>query len=233
MPTLGSIDVRMCAFLYALLNTTSHKLTICHTSRVWIASARNELIREFLKSDNEYLLFLDDDNPPEDVWFLDRMIADKKPVVSWLVPSRLPDEDKRHRLCIFGEWIKEDGRHEYFQAFRVPKSKETFQIANCGMGCVLIERWLVKMVSEEFDLPCEERMVWYFDWGEEWWIRDERMDYDKAKNWMLRFKRRMSEDLLFFERCRDFGATLWCNPTVQCEHFSGGDVISIKTHIWK
>ena len=155
------------------------------------------------------------------------MIADKNQWCLDLSP-RLPDEDKRHRLCIFGEWIKEDGRHEYFQAFRVPKSKETFQIANCGMGCVLIERWLVKMVSEEFDLPCEERMVWYFDWGEEWWIRDERMDYDKAKNWMLRFKRRMSEDLLFFERCRDFGATLWCNPTVQCEHFSGGDVISIK-----
>ena len=77
------------------------------------------------------------------------------------------------------------------------------EIANCGMGCVLIEREVVQLVSEQFDRPCEMRMVTYYQIDGEW-IRDERVDYTKIKDGTLRFKRYVSEDLLFFERAKEF-----------------------------
>lgn len=82
MPTPGTIDTRMSCFLYALLKTSAHEISIAHTNRVDISSARNELINDFLQTDKEYLLFLDDDNPPENVTFLDTLIDADKDIVT-------------------------------------------------------------------------------------------------------------------------------------------------------
>lgn len=232
MPAVnGSIPIEMASFLMALQKTTKHSVSVSFLPRADISHARNELIKDFLKTDNDYLLYLDDDNPPESIDFLDKLIEAKKPVISWLVPSRLPDGEWRHRLCIFQEWMKETWEHEYIQQFNVP-SGEVIEIANCGMGCVLIEREVVKLVVKEFDRPCEMRMVWYY-WDEEdrEWIRDERTDYAKLKDGTLRFKRYMSEDLLFFERAKEFGIKLYANTGVKCTHIWNPSVISIKQHI--
>lgn len=231
MPTLGSIDTRMCAFLYALLKTSKHKISITHTSRVDICNARNGLLKDFLEWTDEYLLFLDDDNPPESVDFLDRLVEANKPIISWLVPSRLPDWEWKHRLCIFLERTHGSGKHEYVQQMSIPEGPEVMQIANCGMGCVLIEREVIKLVMEEFERPCETRIVWYYDGGKEGWIRDERMDYSQIKDGTLRFKRYMSEDLMFFERAREFGVRIYAHKWVQCTHIGSNEIISIKTHV--
>ena len=92
MPTLGSVPCDMAVFLYAFLKKNRHHdITIYHTVRVDVARARNALIKEFLKTDSDYLLFLDDDNVPDSTDFLDKMLSNNKPVVSGLVPSRRPD----------------------------------------------------------------------------------------------------------------------------------------------
>jgi len=233
MPTLWHVDIKMNAFLYALLKTSKHDISIYHTARNDISHARNELIREFLKTNDDYLFFLDDDNPPESIHSIDKLIEARKPVISWLVPSRLPDKQWRHRICVFQEWMGKDWRHEYIQQFTIPEWPDVFEIANCGMGCVLIEREVVKLVAEEYDRPCEMRVVWYYDWWWESWVRDERIDYTKIKDWTVRFRRYMSEDLLFFERAREFGVKLYAHKWVQCEHFGEQNIISIKSHIWK
>lgn len=111
----------MAVFLYALLKTSRHSISIAHVVRADISHARNELMRDFLEGDEDYLLFLDDDNPPEDVYFIDKLIDAKKPVISALVPSRLPDKNGKFRLCIFDETNNEHGKHEYRQFFKVPR----------------------------------------------------------------------------------------------------------------
>lgn len=103
MPTMGSIPTQMAVFLYALLKYSKHEITICHTNRADISHARNILIEDFLKTDCDYLLFLDDDNPPEDVDIIDKLIEARKPVISALVPSRTPTRDGDHFLCVFTE----------------------------------------------------------------------------------------------------------------------------------
>lgn len=104
----GKVPVQMATFLYTLLKSTKHDIRITHVARCDISHARNRMITDFLSTDNDYLLFLDDDNPPESIDFLDKMIEARKPVITALVPSRLPDGEGKHRLCIFKEGIKED-----------------------------------------------------------------------------------------------------------------------------
>jgi glycosyltransferase involved in cell wall biosynthesis len=93
MPTMGTIPTQMAVFLYALLKTSKHDITIVHTNRADIAHARNTLIKDFLSSDCDYLLFLDDDNPPESVDAIDKLIEARKPIISGLIPTRTPKED--------------------------------------------------------------------------------------------------------------------------------------------
>jgi hypothetical protein len=218
MPTLGVLDIRMATFLYALIKNSKHDLSIIHTPRADICQARNMLVREFMKMDADYLLFLDDDNIPEDVGFLDRLVAADKTVVTGLVPSRKADEQGRHRLCIFKERITEDqGKHEYLQQFTIPEGPEVMKIANCGMGCVLIKRDVVKTVFENYNMPFEMKMAWYFQDGDSW-VRDDITDFSKITDGVLRFQRYVSEDILFFERARDAGVEIWCHKGVRCTH---------------
>ena len=53
--------------------------------------ARNALLSDFKKGNKEYILFLDDDNVPESLDFIDKLLEVNQPVVTGLVPSRLPD----------------------------------------------------------------------------------------------------------------------------------------------
>lgn len=232
MPTLGSVNVKMCAFLYALLKKSKHQINIVHTARQDISMARNALITDFLKWNDEYLLFLDDDNPPEDIGFLDRLISANKDVVSGLVASRLPDGSGTHRLCIFQEWETPEKGYVNFQYLNIPEGENVFEIATCGMGCVLIKRKVLKSVMDHFPRPCEMKMCTYY-WSDEdgEWVRDEIIDPEKIKVWMLKCRRYMSEDILFFERARNLGFKIFARKDVRCTHIGEPEIISIEKHI--
>ena len=228
----GTLPTSMASFLMQLAKTTKHDIYPVFINRTGIDQARNKFIEDFLTTDYDYLLFLDDDNPPEDINFLDKLIQANKPVITWLIPSRTPIADWTHFLCIFTERIKSTWEHEYKQYVNIPEWPEIFEVANCGMWCVLIEREVVKLISEEFDRPCEARMVWYYyDEDEKQWIRDERCDYDKLKDWMKRFKRYMSEDLLFFERAKEFGVKIYAHKWVRCSHIGNPEIIEVWKYI--
>lgn len=201
MPTMGSVPVQTATFLYALLKTTKHEILINHTDRAGICDARNLLLSEFLKSDCDFLFFLDDDNPPESVECLDALLSVGKPIVSGIVPSRTPDHTGRHKICVFSEEIKPTGELTYLPTYG-ELAREPFRIANCGTGCVIVSREIASKVSERYDRPFESRIVTYYRDGDEW-VRDELCDVSKIAQGTLRFKRHMGEDLLFFERCRD------------------------------
>lgn len=230
MPTLGIIDVRMATFLYSLLKTTTHDIEIIHTSRLDISLARNAMIKDFLKWKHDYLLFLDDDNIPEQVNFIDKLLEADKPIITALVPSRKPDEQWVHRLCIFQEWLNSREEREYKQYFNVPEWETIFEIANCGMGCVLIKRDVVETVYKQYQRPCEMKMCYYYFIDKQWY-RDETLDYAKLKDWMLRFKRYISEDLLFFERAKDFSIPIFAHKGVKCTHIWENQIISVWEHI--
>ena len=229
MPTISWVPIQMASFLYALLKQSKHEISITHTNRMDISMARNVIMSDFMKSNNDYLLFLDDDNIPEDIFFLEKLLDIDLPVVSWLVPSRTPDGDWVYRLCIFREDIKDTGELINKQYIRIPHNLP-FEIDNCWMGCVLIKRGVVELITSQFPKPCEMRMFTYFRNDNEW-VRDDMIDYSKIKDWTLRFNRYMSEDLLFFERARNLWVKLYAHPDVRCTHIGEPNIISIDKHI--
>ena len=229
----GSIPTSMTSFLIQLAKTTKHDIYPVFINRTSIDQARNLFIEDFLKWDCDYLLFLDDDNIPENLNFLDKLIESNKPVVTWLVPSRTPISDWTHFLCIFKEQFKPTWEHEYKQYVNIPEWPEVFEVANCWMWCVLIEREVIKLVASEFDRPCEARMTKYY--SDEWeWIRDDRVDITKVTDWMLWFKRYMSEDLTFFEIAKEFKVKIYAHKWVKCSHIGNQEIITVNQHIkWK
>ena len=204
---------------------------------VWradISFARNTIINDFIKTDCTHLFFYDDDNPMENPWDIDKLLEVNQPVVTGLVPSRLPDWSGVHRLCIFQQWVKESWELTYKQYINIPSWPEVFQIANCWMGCVLVRRDVVETIMKHFPRPCEMKMCTYF-WSDEdnEWVRDELIDPSKIKGWMLRFKRYLSEDLLFFERAWDLGFPIYAHKGVKCTHLGEQPLVTIDTNINK
>jgi hypothetical protein len=82
MLTLGNINILTAGFLFDLLKKTNLDITIFNTNREDVSRGRNHILQKFLDTDNEYLLFLDEDNPPEDLNFLNILIDDNKDIVS-------------------------------------------------------------------------------------------------------------------------------------------------------
>ena len=235
MPTLWSVPCEMAAFLYAFLKKNPHHdISICHTVRVDVARARNTLIKEFLKTDSDYLLFLDDDNVPDSTDFLDKMLEANKPVISWLVPSRRPDGGGRHRLCVFRQTTKESWGLAHEQYINIPEWPDVFPIDTCWMGCVLCKRDVIEIMAQSFEMPCEIKISYYV-WSSEDndWMREDMTDMTKIKVGALRFKRMLGEDLLFFERASFLWINLYAHKGVTCSHIGDAWNINIDEHITK
>lgn len=225
-----NIPTQMVSLLLALQKTTKHDLYTVFISRFSIDQARNRFFEDFLKTDCDYFLALDDDNPPENLNFLDKLLEANKPIISWLVPSRTPIADWTHFLCIFTERYKPSGEHEYKQYVNIPEWPEVFEISNCGMWCVLMKREVIEAMKE-YERSCESRMVWYyFEDDTKQWLRDEQVDYTKIRDWMFRFKRYMSEDLLFFERAKEW-FKIYAHKWVKCQHIGNNEIIEVGKHI--
>lgn len=234
MPTLWFIDIRMSSFLYSLIDYYNHKyeISIVHTNRLDIAMSRNKIL--YSVKDDDYLLFLDDDNIPENIDFLDKLVDSWKDIISWLVPSRLPDANWIHRLCIFDECFLNTLEHKYLQYINIPNWPEIFEISNCWMWCVLINCDIIRKMIKKYDYPCQIREVrYYIFWNKHY--RDDEVDYSKVTDWVLRYKRYMSEDLLFFDRVRwSFWIEIYAHKWVTCSHISNNEIITVNKHIkWK
>ena len=188
MPTLWSIDVRMAKFLYELVAYyhDKYEIEIVHTIRQPIPQARNLML--FKSLDYDYLLFLDDDNIPEDINFLDKLVEADKDIISWIIPKRTPDKDWIFSLCIYDEEYLGIWEYIYTNYVNLPAWDDIFEIYNCWMWCVLIKRDIIQSMFNQYDNPCEAKTVWfYIDWQEH--IRDDEIDPYKITENMLRYKR--------------------------------------------
>ena len=226
----GKIPVNMTSFLISLQKYSKHEIIPTFTSKSVTCNARNYLLEDFLKSDCSHILWLDDDNRPEDIFFIDKMISDNKDIVSALVPSRRPVKWDKHWLCILYEWFKETGEHEYLQYFEKPNINGLIEIANCWFGCVLMKKKVCKDILENFSHPFEFRTVWYFKINSVW-VRDDTVDYSLITDWTLRFRRYMAEDLLFMERARNLWYKIYADTEVYCNHIWDSNIITVKSHI--
>ena len=76
------------------------------------------------------------------------------------------------------------------------------------------------------------RSMWYWI-TPEGNISEEQLDRENKKPglWWTRYKKYVSEDILFFERAKYLGYVLWATDSVTCTHISNPNIVNIREHI--
>ena len=189
--------------------STAHGININHigvTERTWVETARNILAKEFLKTKNEWVLWLDVDMifPKETLTQLLKTAKEKKakmvtgvyyqrggkhfPVL-WI---RSPELKSGRKAC--HENKNEYDRNKYIGMYALPgqEAVKPFKADTAGFGCSLIHR----EVFETMDYP-------YF----------------------LFLPQQCSEDFYFFVNARKKGYQLWADPKLEIKHIGENKLI--------
>lgn len=113
---------------------------VCIISGTLVYIAREKLARKAVEEGFTHTLWLDSDMVFNDD-LLDDLMFSGKDFVSGVYHARRPP----HKSCIFKD-IRLDSIVKYDDEY----PKDTFEIAGCGFGCVLIKTDIFKKVYEKF-----------------------------------------------------------------------------------
>jgi len=120
-----------------------------------IANNRNRIVKDFLNSDQDYLIMIDDDNPPVQNIF--ELLKYEKDVISVPTPGR--DDNGVHiHTYMFGKNHSKDN----IDFVQVPpeKRKGLVKIDAAGTCCIIIKREVLEKVKKPFeDLYDEEGIL--------------------------------------------------------------------------
>lgn len=187
MPTMGSIHthliskiIRWCkdgAGLYA-----THKVAP-------VDHARNEIVREFLKTNMDYLFFVDSDTIPPD-WALKAMLKSNKDIVTGLTPMLRYDDHQDTWATMYNAFNRERDENGKVIKTRVAEGNGLVEVERCGASCLLIKREVLEKMEEP----------WFkFDWDE-------------------KHREHTSEDIYFCDQARALGYKIYANMEVVCKH---------------
>ena len=140
IPSMDMVSVHFCRSLVTL-----QKLENCSVSFVidsLIYSARNEICRQALKDNYDYVLWLDSDMvfPPETIA---KLLADGKNIVTGLYYRRQPPYSPviYSKLEISGNICEQEGYASPPEAL--------FPVAGCGFGCLLLNTDILRRMEAE------------------------------------------------------------------------------------
>lgn len=151
----GSTDIRFTMSMLAMVSRTKSEMecniTTMTAVRRYHHKARRELAEMFLQTDNDYLLWVDDDQVVESdalikaMKFLDN---EDKTVVSGLYFGRTNNfEPILNFIASNGGSYKDPERVR-----RALKDREALKVASCGMGFMLMKKEAVQAVKDDYPL---------------------------------------------------------------------------------
>jgi hypothetical protein len=164
-----------------------------------IDKSRNYFVSELLKTDFDYLMMIDDDNPiPPDT--LEKFLEDDKDVVIAPIMTRNPNKDGNHDLCAYYSQEVDAGDGEKFLYYNfITKFRDEgplHKIDAGGTGCILIKREVLETIASKYEFP--------FEFGDKVFRSGKR--------------RTMSEDAEFTERCILNGYEVWLDDRIKPIH---------------
>lgn len=183
------------------------------TERALIDDARNSLTETFLKSETEWMFWMDSDMTfPEDTLVKLFKVAEEKKakMVTGIYYQR--KGMNYPVLWSRGEELEESGtktgfnnpialKNKYVGTFIFPHKdkKEPFTAHAAGFGCVLVHRSVLEVMP---------------------------------RPWFKFLKGECSEDFFFFVNAHELGFDLWVEPTINLGHIADAPVIT-KHDFWK
>lgn len=178
------------------------------THRVMVDDARNSLTETFLKSDTEWLLWLDSDMtfPKETLVELFKVAEEKNSKMvtgiyyqrkNCYLPVLWSRGDQTEHVGLSGLENRRAETNKYVGAFCFPNPNKTepFKVHAAGFGCVLVHR----SVFEVLDRP-----------------------------WFKFLPGVCSEDFYFFVNAKEAGFDLWATPNLELGHIGDAPIITKK-----
>lgn len=154
-------------------NRVEHEVKIL--TGTLVHAARDRLAQHAVNNFFDEVLWIDSDMVFDRHLYEDLKSAGKDMVCGLFISRHYP-----YVSCVFKSLIPVERITEY--------PEDTFQVAGCGFGCVLMKAQILKDVMTTHDGKC--------------FIPDQRL----------------GEDVAFCKRADDCGHTIWCEPTVRVGH---------------
>ena len=143
IPSMGDVSMMFTCSLVGMILKTKEKYPDCTIKistaiRRLIHKARTELVENFLETDCNYLMFIDDDNPPKPD-DLNKLIELDLPLVSGLYFRRNPP----YEPIIMVERVGSVGTERRPDLYR-NGDNSPFKVHSTGMGFMLIKREVIE-----------------------------------------------------------------------------------------
>lgn len=178
--------------------------------------ARNELVRGFLKTDCDALLFLDCDQTfPIDL--VERLIRADKAVITGRYHMRKPPFD----ATVYVKHRSRTGRHAFST---VHFGRGVFEIERGGAGCLLIRREVLEAIERRQLDRWADFLASDAFWACPDWVRDQLPVAPVTQWFKYQFSLNppydygVSEDFWFYKQARECGYTCWCDWDAECGH---------------
>lgn len=172
-----------------------------------IDKARNYLVKIALEQGADYLLFVDDDNPPPQNTLEKFLEADKDIVCAPILSRHEP-----FIPCVFKKVpIPENDLPGYEPIKKIDTTGGTLvKVDACGMACTLIKRKVLETLYKK-----HEGLPFAFS-------------RDEIKPVEGKTRREMSEDVTFCERATNEGFEIWCDTNIRPVHFAGRKIVQFN-----
>jgi glycosyltransferase involved in cell wall biosynthesis len=180
-----------------------YDLGISTVESALIHSNRNFLIRDAIKNNADYLLFIDSDIvwEPEDI---EKLIGLNKDVACGVYKSRRPLQDIENAYVVFGR--REDGKLCVYE--KLPDVP--FKADAAGLGFCLIKRNVIETMLNR--IPDHGYPFDYLT------IDEMGQEHNDITNYV-------GEDISFFYRLQQAGFDLWVHPKVLVGHLTSSLII--------
>jgi hypothetical protein len=201
VPTTGRVHKHvMGSVLRMHLNPCGHDLGLTTPTARPVDSNRNATIRSFLKTDFDYLLFVDDDNPPMPGVNPLEAVELGHDLVAFPTPMFVPGTVPEGRFPVVWNCFDDDeetGDWKARSCLSDPPGLEP--IDGAGSGCMLISRRLLETVSPP------------------WFLREYDSDGVQVRG----------SDLLFCRKAKAAGFTVMADYSRPCRHYKEVDLASV------
>lgn len=174
--------------------------------------ARNEICRNVLQKDHDYLLFLDCDMVhPIDM--VQRLLLQQKPVVT----ARYHTKKAPFAAIAYVKHRTEAGPHRYAS---VHFGQGCFEIERAGAGALLIRRDVLQAIHDRHMARLAEIETLNIpDWARAYLPREQTVQWFRYQYGPeVNGDETVSEDFWFFQQAREAGFSCWCDWEIVCPH---------------
>ena len=198
------------------------------TNESLITRARNELVRVFLESEHDYLMFID-----ADIGFdgeaIAHLLAADKDVVCGIYPKKEVNWDSINRAALAGKSDLEDHAGAFVFNMVGNHNSETdrsgcFEVRHGGTGFMLIKRGVFEHLKPH--VPTYRVSTFQNPETGEY---DKPLTYEFFATSIDKSGALLSEDYHFCELLRAHGGEVWANPFIKLFHVGtyvfGGDIL--------